>query len=47
MTNYKDIEYRDDYVCDEGVDISRFRKGWDKEKIRKIYEKLEKEKGQE
>ena len=26
---------------------AQFRKGWDKEKTRKIYEKLEKEKGQE
>lgn len=28
-------------------DISQFRKGWDWEKIRKIYEKLENEKGRE
>lgn len=48
MMNYKDTEYKDDdYACDEGVDISQFRKGWDKEKIEKIYEKLENEKGRE
>lgn len=42
----KDMNY-DDYACDEGEDISQFRKGWDKEKIKKIYEKLENEKGRE
>ena len=47
MKDIKPIKRYDDYTCDEGVHISQFRKGWDKEKIRKIYEKLEKEKGQE
>lgn len=47
MKDIRPIKRNDDYTCDEGVDISQFRKGWDKEKIRKIYEKLEKEKGQE
>ena len=41
------IKSYDNYACDEGVDISQFRKEWDKVKIKKIYEKLEIEKGQE
>lgn len=47
MKDIRPIKKKDDYACDEGVDISQFRKGWDQEKIRKIYEKLENEKGRE
>lgn len=46
MKDIKPIKRYDDYTCDEGVDISQFRKGWEKEKIRKIYEKIGKEKTQ-
>ena len=44
MKDIRPIKKKDDYACDEGVDISQFRKGWDQEKIRKIYEQVEQEK---